>query len=574
MSSSIGADKRPHLSARAVSTLILIAVLAFAAAVLIVFRVEAQTGDSLDYARSIRSGELLFHPHHLLFNPIVRGLWKGIAAVFPRASPIAAAQVHNIFWALIVLTAVFTIIRRMTGSAVAAALGSLALFSFLSFWQYATYVEVYLPTMGCLAVVLAALRAAPKERISVGLCGAITAVFALAVFYDQMSVFFSLPLVILLAGRLGKKGGWKAAGLLAAAGATVLAGYLFAFLTTSNPRTLAGFYHWCLLYAFHPDPSWGSWSNVSPLGAAKLLLSFARNILPIPRPFFLPAVICSGLVVTGLAVGTLRALRRRAAEIPWRIALWLWIGTTVAFMWWFSPSGYELAIPLLLPFHLLAVQTMADGWESSADPRRARKRILGLLSAAIAGLFILNLITAVLPARTDRGDAYRRAVLVQTAAPANAIVVADYFMRENLRYYFHRSGTLEDVMILFSFYRNLALPVEYVLDAGRPVLVPMAMIVPGSKTVKPFHGDAYPREWRSVVEWLTGCEIRDGRVVSARTAAAVEGLPGYVLLSAERRPVDGLADVLRRLDGAAQTAAGDPSGPFSSWLSRHPDLAR
>jgi hypothetical protein len=244
MSSSIGADKRPHLSARAVSTLILIAVLAFAAAVLIVFRVEAQTGDSLDYARSIRSGELLFHPHHLLFNPIVRGLWKGIAAVFPRASPIAAAQVHNIFWALIVLTAVFTIIRRMTGSAVAAALGSLALFSFLSFWQYATYVEVYLPTMGCLAVVLAALRAAPKERISVGLCGAITAVFALAVFYDQMSVFFSLPLVILLAGRLGKKGGWKAAGLLAAAGATVLAGYLFAFLTTSNPRTLAGFYHW------------------------------------------------------------------------------------------------------------------------------------------------------------------------------------------------------------------------------------------------------------------------------------------------------------------------------------------
>ena len=190
------------------------------------------------------------------------------------------------------------------------------------------------------------------------------------------------------------------------------------------------------------------------------------------------------------------------------------------------------------------------------------------------GLFIVNFITAVLPARTDRGDAYHRAALVQTAAPANAIVVADYFLRENLLYFFDRPGTFEDNMILFSFYRNIPLPAEYVLDAGRPILIPTAMLVPGSTTAKPFTGDSHPREWRSVVEWLTGCEIRDGRVVSARTAAAVEGLPGYFLLSGDRRPVVGLADVFRRLDEAVRTAAGDPAGPFSSWLNRHPDQER
>jgi hypothetical protein len=554
--------------------LALIAVLVVAAAVLIIFRSAAQTGDSLEYARSIRSGKLLFHPHHLLFNPVVHVMWKGILVFVPGVSPITAAQVHNIFWALVVLAAVFFMVQRMTGSIGAAALGPLALFSFLGFWQYTTYVEVYIPMMGCLAVVLAGLQITPKERFSLGLGGILAAVFALAVFYDQTSVFFSLPLVILLAGRLGKRGLWKAVGLLAAAGTTVLAGYLFAFLTTSNPRTLAAFGHWCLAYAFQPDPSWGSWSNVSPLGAAKLLLSFARITLPIPRPLFLPAVICSGMAAAGLAVGTLAAIRRRAAEIPWRIALWLWIGTTVAFLWWFSPSGYELAIPLLLPILLLAVRTLADFWESSADPRKARRRSLGFLAAAAMVLFILNFVGAVLPARTDKGDAFHRAALVQSAAPGNAVVVADFYMRENLRYYFGRPGTLEDAIILYSFYRNLPLPSEYVLGEERPVLVPIAMVVPDSKTVKPFHGESHPREWRSFVEWFTGCEIREGKVVSARTAAAVNGLPGYLLVSGERRPVGGLDDVFRNLDEAARAADADPSGPFLSWSTRHPDLKR
>jgi hypothetical protein len=507
-----------------------------------------------------------------LFNPVIRVLWKGMIVFVPGVSPITAAQVHNIFWALVVLAAVFVIVRRMAGSIGAAALGSMALFSFLGFWQYTTYVEVYIPMMGCLAVLLAVLQATRPEGISAGSCGAIVVIFALAVFYDQMSVFFVFPLAVLLLERLGRRGVWKAVGLLAAAGMTVLAGYLFAFLTTSNPRTLAGFFHWCLSYAFQPDPSWGSWSNVSPLGAAKLLLSFARITLPIPRPLFLPAVICSGITAAVLAFGTLDAIRRRAAEIPWRIALWLWIGTTVAFMWWFSPSGYELAIPLLLPILLLAFRTLVDFWESSADPRKARRRSLGFLTAAASSLFILNFVGAVLPARTDKGDAFHRADLVQSVAPRNAIVVADFYMRENLRYYFDRPGTLEDAIILYSFYRNLTLPPEYVLGEELPVLIPIAMVVPDSKTVKPFQGESHPREWRSFVEWFTGCEIREGRVVSARTVAAVNGLPGYLLVSGARRPVGGLDDVFRNLDEAAR--ASDPSGLFLSWLTRHPDLKR
>ncbi len=85
--------------------------------VLLLFRSEAQTGDSLEYARSIRSGADLFHPHHLLFNPVIRAVWTGMKVFRPGADPIEAAQAHNIFWALVTLAAVFGIVRRMTGSA-------------------------------------------------------------------------------------------------------------------------------------------------------------------------------------------------------------------------------------------------------------------------------------------------------------------------------------------------------------------------------------------------------------------------------------------------------------------------
>jgi len=627
-SDAVGRSRR---SAAVVSAFTLIAVLAFAASVLIIFRSENQTGDSLDYARSIRTGEALFHPHHLLFNPIVRVVWIGLKVFFPGISPIAAAQVHNIFWALIVLTAVFGIIRRMAGSAAAAAVGTLALFSVLGFWQYATFAEVYLPTIGCLAVILALLHgvrrsaglhpggnfprthpwiqsqervrqtegsplaiprldppttaAAPdisrgatsavKARpLTFSLSLMIVALFALAVLYDQMSVFFAFPLVVLLAARFGKKRIFRVAGLMMASGLTVLAAYTAAFLTTSNPKTVSGFVHWCFSYAFHPDPSWGSWSNVSLLGVAKILLSFARNIMPIPRAFFLPAIIVSGLVLAILVLSALRAIIRRAPDRDFRLSFLLWIGSTTAFMWWFCPSGYELSIPLLIPFHFLAIHLILDVGVTAANSRKTPRLTMALASAAVTGLFVLNLFTAVLPAHTDRGDAYKRAVRIQNSAPAEAVVIADYFLRENLRYYFDRPKTLENTVILFSFFRNLKLPPEYILEESRPVLVPIAFIRPESEAAKPFQGDNHPREWRTFIEWLLGCEHRDGRVIAARDISTIEALSDYVLLSGERRPTDGLADLFRRLDGAVHGSAADSSEPFSNWLTRHPDLGR
>ena len=549
------------------------AVIVFAAAVLIVFPAATQTGDSLEYARAVRSGTSLFHPHHLLFNAVIRGFWLGLQSVFPSIDPITAGQVHNILWALAVLAAFFTIVRRLTGSTGAAVVFSLALFSALGFWQYATFVEIYIPSMGCLAVSLVLLLSPRPGPAGPGARTAAAGFFVLAVLYNQMAVFFVLALAVLLTPRLNAREAWRTVRLIAAAGAIVLGAYAAVFFTAARPAASAGFVRWCLSYAFNPDPTWGSFSNVSLLGLCKLFLSFARDVLFIPRSLLVPASIVSGVLCAGLAVPVIRSIARRKPAANARIALVLWILGTALFMWWFSPAGYELSIPLLLPAFLILALISADGWEAGGGAK-ARRLILSGTAAVVLFVFLFNLTAAVLPAHASRGVDYSRAGLIEKTVPAEATVFADFWLEENLRYYFNRTAVIEEGPVLFSFYRFKDLSPDMIPDPDRPVVASVELLSPRTRPEGLFGGDVQPLEWRAFIEWICGCEIRDGRVTAARTPSPLPGLPEYLLLSGERKPVEGLAGLFRLLDAAAAAAAPEFSGSFSAWLERHPDAAR
>ncbi|MFQ5719858.1 MAG: hypothetical protein ACE5IK_09955, partial [Acidobacteriota bacterium] len=69
--------------------------------VLVGFRALSQTGDSLAYAGAIRSGARLWHPHHLLFSPIVRVLYLALRSIGLGVDAIVAAQIHNAVWAAV-----------------------------------------------------------------------------------------------------------------------------------------------------------------------------------------------------------------------------------------------------------------------------------------------------------------------------------------------------------------------------------------------------------------------------------------------------------------------------------------
>jgi hypothetical protein len=98
------------------------------------FRAAAQTGDSLNYAQSIKTGSNLFHPHHLLFNPIIRFLfvldshWGGAIDV------ITVAQIHNILWAVAAILAMFLVVRHLMKSVYWGAVAAVLLLLTKGFW--------------------------------------------------------------------------------------------------------------------------------------------------------------------------------------------------------------------------------------------------------------------------------------------------------------------------------------------------------------------------------------------------------------------------------------------------------
>lgn len=562
-----------HSESSSTARWLLVAVLVFAAAMMIAFRASEQTGDSLEYAQAVRSGMLLFHPHHLLFNPIVRLCWKGLAVPFPSIDPIAAGQVHNVFWALVLLACFFILIRRMTGSAVTAAVFTLVFFATIGIWRYATLVEVYIPSMACTAVVLVLLYRRPGP-FPFGLQAAVVFLTALAILYNQMAIFFIVALAILWTPRFAVREIRRTIGLAAAIGALVLGSYVAAFLTTGGPKTPAGFLHWCLSYAFNPDPSWGSWKNISVVGMSKEFLSFAQNVIFVPRTILVPIAVLSGLICGMLTFFFVRSILRRKPETNFRSAMFFWLLVNALFMWWFSPGGEELSIPLLLPVLLLIARMLADAWESSPNTARIHNRILAISAFIGAVVFVINLVGAVRPAHASRGEAYGRAALLQSHSPAEAAIFTDFETAENLEYYFNRSRAINALPVLFSFYDKRELEPAMIPDASQPILASVENLQPGKKPAEIFGGEARPREWRAFIEWICGCEIRDNRVVAARIPSAVPGLSECLLLSEERRPVDGLPDLFRRLDETTAVVAPSFAGSFSAWLERHPAEAR
>src|SRR5437867_1505707 len=75
------------LGALAVSTAVL----------LLALKASQQTADSLDYALSARTGHGTYHPHHLLFVPVVRFVQEGMLSLGFAADPVLACQLHNVF---------------------------------------------------------------------------------------------------------------------------------------------------------------------------------------------------------------------------------------------------------------------------------------------------------------------------------------------------------------------------------------------------------------------------------------------------------------------------------------------
>ncbi|HEV8699851.1 MAG TPA: DUF2723 domain-containing protein [Candidatus Polarisedimenticolia bacterium] len=561
---------------------ILLAALACLAFILLfALRASEQTADSLDYALAARTARGMFHPHHLLFTPIVRLLGLVLAFLSPSPDSIVAGQIHNLLWAVTVLVATQVVAREILGADTGAFLAALGLLVCRGFWLYSTQLEVYVPAMGCLALIASILVRCRDRQLSLRQHLVLAGLLAMAVFYHQANLIFCVPLAyyLMAGGRKDRRGLVVIFGL---AGLAVLSGYVAAFrfsdanqyaaasLGLQAERGIRGFLRFCLTYAYHPSPGWGTWRNVGVMGAGRLVHSQLRDITTFPWSLRFVAIPGFALSLALLFGWHLRqALTGRTNDVTRRFLV-IWLATHYAFYLWWFPGEKEFFIIPLVPLALLLALLGRDLLEDRR-PSPGRRRML--LAAALSGIGLLGLSnagTTILPYHRSRGPAYQDAALLASRVPADCVAVVDYAVGQNLRYYFDRPTFVEAQMPLFYFYRREPLPERYRLD-GRPCLVADLALVSPAYALGDLNAYDRPDEWLRYFEWAFGFEFDGKGELVASRAFEIVGAPDtgvYVWLHPPVRVTGGLGPLFGRLDGEWAARVEGGGRPFSSWLAR------
>lgn len=556
----------PHTTTYCISILLVIC-----AILLFTTRSAYQSGDSLAYAASARSGIDIFHPGHLIFTPVIRVLHYGILDALSVGSDIiTTGQLHNIGWAIVILLSVYLLVLRLTHHVPLALSTTAVLFATHGFLTMTTWFEVYVPALGSLVAFSSILVYAVPGQITRARLALLIALLSMSILYHQTNVLIVLPLSVYFflspARRLREY-----LAIVACSAAIVLALYLVAYICRSPNRTLTGFIQFCLAYAFNPNPFWGTWSHISLEGVKALVSSQTWNIV-VARSLMVPIKVFVALVIAFVFGWQIFRVATVTDCRGIRAFLILWIGTYFCFFLWWLPSEPEFFLLTLVPLIILGTLTLADV-VSLALPRR-----FGFLSACILWiisvfLLVLNL-PGVLNHHLNRGDEYIKAQQVARLAAPNMIIMTEYNVQQNLSFHF-RCQTLETAIALLSFYSQNAMDLQYAQATNTTLLIQAGEIAP-TATLCGFSADSHPAEWLAFLAWLFAFEYDSmGEIATCRTfeRAAEDTDTDWIILRNTRQHVTGLRDFLVKLDCARGASIKNADQSFDQWFQRTSPIA-
>jgi hypothetical protein len=532
-----------------------------------VFGSLEQSGDSLSYAWSIKTGYGLSHPHHLIFSPVVRALHRALSSFGVSSDPLFAARLHNIMWACTAVAGVFLIVRTLAKSFALAVTLALLLAVCNGFWRFSTQAEVYVPATGCLTLLTYLMVRPSTNRWSVARLLTLCALLSLAVLYHQTSVLYVVPL--LLAATMTR----KRQELRGAVAAVVLAGllvsiaYVVAYaLDSAGPPTASGFVKFCLLYSNHPNPAWGTVANMTLEGVGRSLRAQLVDIVYLPEGRSLPVVLLVGLFGVALAVLGAAAIRASLREPPQRMVLVLalsWLGTYFLFNLWWLPGESEFYISTLVPLILLLALVLS---RIRFESERGMDSPAGLAMAAVVlVLFGYNLKMAVWPSHCSKGPFYAAAEEIAAISPGKCMVMSGFRELQNLRYYFGTENSTETVLPLLYAYTRHAIPDPYRVRPGECVVALLPSLRP-DYDIGGLSGLSHPEDWLFFMRELFELDDSSGVLLarSARFGGTCGGAP-YVILSASKRGYQSWDAFFGCLDSLGANRASVDT-VFRGWL--------
>lgn len=450
-------------------------------------RAQSQTPDGLSYALAVRNGADLFHPHHLLYTAACWLIHRILSFGSGVTDAIHSAQYHNILWCLVLAAVAWHLARRLSRDETSSLLMALFLLATRGVAIYSTRVETYLPAMA--AAALALLLAVDRRTIPAALA------LAVAILYHQTNVLLAPSLLLFMILRGEHRAGVR---LVSIAGFLVAASYTAAYLSGGAGES-QGLSEYVFSYARAPVAAWGRFDNFSIYGISTLLSSQLRMILPIPQSLMVPAASVFGAACLLLGFWHLRKLRRGGPHADWRILSLSWLTVHYFFCLWWLPGDTDFFVVPLLPLWLLAVLLFLDLKHHFTSPRFC----FPLVVTCLILLAAVNISVTIWPLHESRGESHARAMALDAASPAEAVIVADYQTVQELAYYSTRAHVLEGAALR----RYLDAPGEHFYTDILPLLAANEIVLSVTHL-----DECDAMRDADYLLWLTGCrEAETGR---------------------------------------------------------------
>ena len=325
--------------------------------------------DAVEYVLQINAGTAgsLFHPHHLIYNPLGFVLGKALGSLGISVPTTTLMQTVNSLAAATVILLFFIILLRLSSKVITSLVFALLAAFSMGLWEYAIEVEVYV--CGLVFLISSLLLIAeslskgtePKPNVLIGL----GALGGLACLFHQMHILFVAVVFafIYLVGkgllpRLKMMAFYIAPFVLLVGGAYTAVGY-----TLNKLPNLVSFTNWLTMYFQSRMEGYFALQNF-PLAAYGLQKSFFRagffrdflitgNIdikgVVLLFLFGVGVMLLVGLII--ITISKFNSIYKFRSRLVVLLLVWISVYGVFTFCW--DPLSHEFWMHILPPFWLL-----------------------------------------------------------------------------------------------------------------------------------------------------------------------------------------------------------------------------
>lgn len=344
--------------------------------------------DGIQFAQEIETGSggpWFFHPNHLLYSPLGRGLWVASAAIGWNLRALDVLQGISMVTGAAAVAVLFLVLLETGATAYVASCLALVFAFSATWWRFATDAGSYVPSTFLILIALWLLvRKDRPNPIAVGLtvCGAML-LHQLAVLFVPSAAF---ALWLRTGGRPTARRVATVAAFLITAGLPTLGLYVLVFAIEQQVRTPGQFMAWVASHSQDVTFSFAVPRNVWTSIVGHFRLVFGGNlklVLAQRSPVSMVAgvtLLASVLVLVRRFVQVRPVVAKFRAEARWLLpVLVLWCVTYAVFLVFWLPHNtfYRL-------FYLPALILLGSAIVPPVKTRYNR------LAVAVAALFLLN----------------------------------------------------------------------------------------------------------------------------------------------------------------------------------------